>query len=1306
MTEQNETQSAEPEVKRKKSRFLHRTLVATSVLLALSAAGVAGVIGTEAGTKWALGLAEKSVDGLSIGNVQGKLQTGLQLDKVQFQSVGVQTHVEQAQLQLDFGCLLRAEICLENLKIQQPIINIDSALLPPSEPEPEEKNTPMKRINLPVSISVKNVEVDQLALNLDNNQIQLGKFQTAVNLNNETGLTLAPTQINDLSYQLHSSTETAEQAQKEQSKKEQTAEPKTPVNWAEIEQSLQQPLLANLTEIVLPFDMHIADISGKNWEFKQFTDDKLSQHITMPSLQIQADATGEQVQLQTLTVQSSAGDLQAQGKMQLNQDFPVDLNLHSDIHTLKQGEDVLLPASKVDLSVSGSLKKHTVLSLKTQGAVAADLNAEVQLNAEKTPFNVQLSVPEFRYPFQQNADPLNVQKLALDLKGNLLDYQANLSGSVQGMGAPHTQLTLQGQGGLSQADIKTLQLKALDGDLNLTGKVNWKNGVEWQSAVDLSKINVGAYVKAFPAVLSGKLTSSGQVNASGWNVSVPDVDIQGTLAQRALSLKGSLTSEPEILANTPQLALRYGENHIVAKGQLAQQKSDFALDINAPNLRGLVPDLSASLVGKALINGKISEPNLNLDLVGGQIKFQDLNIDKVVAKGKITTTQQIQGDLNVALNGFKQGDIKLHNATLTASGSEKSHQLQLRSAGEPVAAGLNLSGSFDRTSQVWKGSLSQIGINTPIGEVKNAQNIDVAFDNKQTLATISSHCWKHADIDLCFPQTFSAGKKGEIPFELKRLNLALVNKLAESDGLLQGQLRSHGKFAWNESQPVKLDLQLNGDGVNVAHKIDYRTFKLAIPKLALNAQLDNNNLAVKSDIAIQNNGQINADLKISDIVKARKLGGTLNIAGVNLSLANQLLSNGERVSGAVSSNLSFAGDLTAPLLNGSLNINQLQAKMKSSPVQISGGSVALNFYGNRSTLQGDIQTPDSRLTVDGNANWQNINQWNAQVHAQADKFLVNVPSLAKVRVSPNVTMKASPKLLELTGDIDVPWARIVVESLPESAVAVSDDEVILDAKSAVKNNDVFATRQMASTTASGMAILSDLKINIGKDVTVKAYGLDSNLEGLLAVRQEKGKLGLYGQIDLKNGRYASFGQDLLIRKGQISFSGLPSQPLLNIEAIRNPEAMEDTKVTAGVKVTGVADAPKVDVFSEPSMPQDQALSYILTGRSLENSGDAGSSGSVGAALLGMGLAKSGKLVGGIGEAFGIQDLNLGTAGVGDSSKVVVSGNITPRLKIKYGVGLFDGLAEVTLRYRLMPQLFLQSVSGVNQAFDLLYEFEF
>lgn len=56
--------------------------------------------------------------------------------------------------------------------------------------------------------------------------------------------------------------------------------------------------------------------------------------------------------------------------------------------------------------------------------------------------------------------------------------------------------------------------------------------------------------------------------------------------------------------------------------------------------------------------------------------------------------------------------------------------------------------------------------------------------------------------------------------------------------------------------------------------------------------------------------------------------------------------------------------------------------------------------------------------------------------------------------------------------------------------------------------------------------------------------------------------------------------------------------------------------------------------------------------------------------------------------------------------MVVSGYVLPCLQVKYGVGIFDSIATLTLRYRLMPKLYLEAVSGVDQALDLLYQFEF
>ena len=816
-------------------------------------------------------------------------------------------------------------------------------------------------------------------------------------------------------------------------------------------------------------------------------------------------------------------------------------------------------------------------------------------------------------------------------------------------------------------------------------------------------MNIRPYVPAMPAVLSGKVSSQGSADSNHWKVDVPAVDLTGSLSSRPLSLKGSVFLSNETLLNIPDLLLNYGDNRIAAKGILGD-KSNLDLDINAPSLRGLWQDLAGSVVGKAQILGKLTAPTINTDLTAQGLHFQGLDLSKAVIKGNVVSEPQVKGELNVKAENFRYGDsIKLHNIDLNASGDEKHHTLNLKSKGEPVAADLQITGNFDRTSQQWKGNLSQVSLNSPIGDFKVNQTVPVTYDNKKIQATIGSHCWINQDLDLCFPQQFTAGKNGEVPFELKRINLDLVNKLMGQD-TLKGQLQSRGKVAWFSDKPLQLNVAVEGNNIGVAQKLDYRTFKLDIPKLSVNADIQNNNLTLKSDINVQNQGRIGTDLKINDLSKGRQLGGTFTIEGLRLSLANQLFSSGESMDGEVVSRLSFGGNLEKPLLNGNFDIRNVKTKLKSLPFDVTDGQVAIRFNGTSSTLNGHVQTPDSKLNINGQANWANMDNWTAEVRAQADNFKVDIPSMAKLKVSPNVVVKASPKLLDLSGNVDIPWARIAIESLPDNAEPVSEDEVILNGPR--KSKEELINRQFAAETKSGMQIQSDLKIKIGDDVHLDAYGLKTNLDGLLSVKQDKGKLGLFGQINLKNGRYASFGQDLLIRKGQISFSGLPSQPMLNIEAIRNPEAMEDSKVTAGVKVIGMASSPQVTIFSDPAKSQDQALSYLLTGRSLENSGEAGSSGSVGAALLGLGLAKSGKVVGGIGEAFGIQDLNLGTAGVGDSSKVQVSGNIGKRLQVKYGVGLFDGLAEVTLRYRLMPQLYFQSVSSTNQVFDLLYQFEF
>ncbi|OOR97212.1 DUF490 domain-containing protein [Canicola haemoglobinophilus] len=1164
-TEQQEVPPA-----KKKNKTWRWILCSISAVILLPVLFLLTALATSSGQRLLIQLADKFMDNLHIEQMTGGLQEGLQLKQISFQSQGIDTNIAQATLQLDLHCLLHAKVCLKDLTLNQPQIKIDSTQLPKSEQKPSQ---PMQKISLPIEIEVNNIEVNQLDLTIDQQQVQLEKFQTALTLNNEQGLTLLPTEINGLAI-------TYQYMENKVVEKNDATTANKPLNWKKLTETLKKPLLADLPEIELPFDLHIQNIQGKNWLYQQIGTPHQQQsdlrQIEIANISLQADSADDHLQLQKFQLESNLGQLQGEGKVQLKQEFPLELQLQAKLKDLKHEGKLLLPQSDIKLMLTGSLKKQTALSLQTQGAINATLQASAQLSTPQMPFNIDLNITGGQYPFEKkSADPFKIQDIYFAAQGDLLNYQASLQGNVSGMGMPKTQVALVLEGELTQLTLQKLKLNALNMQANANAHLNWQDKLKLKSHIDLK---------------------------------------------------------------------------------------------------------------------------------GNNVQFNNMRINKIDLLTDISLEDMLQGQVDLDLNGFNFNEIKLNNTKLQVKGTEQQHNLTLTAQGEPVSAKLNLTGKFDRTSQQWQGILSQVNIQSLIGALTNSENIQLSYDNKNTLAQVSAHCWKAPDIHLCFPQKFSVGKTGEIPFEFKTINLDLVNKLIKQD-TFKGQLSSQGKFAWFTDKAPYMTLQVKGNNLTIAQKLDYRTFKLTIPTLNLNTELQNNNLTLNANINIQNQGQVNTELKLVDLTNQKKLNGNLKINGMNLNIANQLLSSGEKVDGDINANLSFAGDLNTPLLNGDFTVHQIKTKMKSMPFDITNGAIALNFYGNRSTLKGDIQTNDSRLNIEGQADWRNLNSWQAGLRINADKFKVNIPSIAKLQLSPNIEINVTPKLLDLSGNIDIPWARIEIESLPESAVALSEDEVILDGPNKTKEIKL-SKAEIAATTKSGMQIRSDLKIKIGDDVHLNAYGLKTELNGLLSVQQEKGKLGLFGQINLKNGRYESFGQDLLIRKGIISFSGLPSQPMLNIEAIRNPTAMENANVTAGVKVVGIADSPEVTVFSEPSTSQDQALSYLLTGRSLENSGEAGSGGSIGAALLGMGLAKSGKLVGGIGEAFGIQDLNLGTSGVGDGSKVVVSGNITPRLQVKYGVGLFDGLAEFTLRYRLLPKLYLQSVSGVNQAVDLLYQFEF
>ena len=231
-----------------------------------------------------------------------------------------------------------------------------------------------------------------------------------------------------------------------------------------------------------------------------------------------------------------------------------------------------------------------------------------------------------------------------------------------------------------------------------------------------------------------------------------------------------------------------------------------------------------------------------------------------------------------------------------------------------------------------------------------------------------------------------------------------------------------------------------------------------------------------------------------------------------------------------------------------------------------------------------------------------------------------------------------------------------------------------------------------------------MHVRLGDDAYLNAFGLKTHLSGNVNVVSTNDSLGLRGVVKLKDGRFKAYGQDLQIRKGEFAFAGPLDDPGIDLEAIRSPESTRDD-VVAGIRVKGHASDPIVTVFSDPAKSQEEALSYLLRGEGLDSSHDDSESGMMTQILLGLGASQGNAILSSIGSGVGIEGLGIDTQGVGDESEVVVSGYILPGLQVKYGVGIFDSLATLTLRYKIMPRLYIEAASGVDQAIDLLYSFE-
>lgn len=1235
-----------------------------ATLVGIALLAMIGLFYTPAGLKLLVWGAEKAVPQLHIGASSGAVFPQFSLYKVSYkdQQLGIDSQIKRVSLGLNPTCFLKPSVCIQELSVDNANIKLtETQVHQQSQAKPEQSTG--SKISLPIPLLFERVNLSNIQMDLYGDKVSLASLSTQGRWQGNQ-LVLGTSKVDKLVVEPNMQTSSA-----------------SPV--AANSKPSSSPSLITLPKVTLPLDINLSRIEVDGFTLQQ------EQPFVVNHFVFEGRGQDHDISIKYLSIKSPYFDGEMQGKVSLQGEYPISAKLKANIKKTD------FAGQKISLSLAGSVG-NLDLNSHFSGPIEGKLFGSIHPLISNIPFDLTLSGANSQWPLSGKSD-YQFAVANLKLKGNLDQYSFNLDGNVNGNQVPETSLSAIGTGSLYGLNFRQLTADTLGGKLNGEVKLDWKSLFSWQANLSLDSIQPNKQWPEVEGDLSGQLETNGAMNTSGgWELSLPKVAITGSLRNQPFHLKGSASvsdsnGNGRYIVTTPSLVLSHGPNSITAKGELGEQWN-MQLTVAFPKLSETLPDLSGQINGTVRVTDSLSKPKVDLKLTADNLDWQNnLTVKKLSLDGAVAPFSDYQSDLVLKSQNVEYQSQIIQSLRAGLSGTLSYHSLVLSVDNKRVSTQLNLKGDF-KPGQSWAGVLESMSVHSRMGTWQLNTPTDIAYLFSKQEASISPHCWVNGRSSICLDSKAMIGKSGQAAISLNDLSLHQVAGFLPQGIDFKGVANAKATMKWAPNQPPQLTLTVampDGEVIRQGAK----PVNIGWNAISLDANLKNNQLNSKWHLSLKDNGDISGHMDIPDVRKKNKLiDGELKVSQLNLNFLAPLIGTYSKLGANINSDLKLKGAINQPEIYGQVNADNIIVKGDISPVDVDSGKVSIKFDGKQSTLAGSIQTPEGKVDIAGDAKWRNFKDWQANAHVSATGLLVNATSMAKLKVVPDLSISVTPKLANITGNIALPWGEIVVEKLPPNAIKVSKDQVLLNAK----------LKPKVEKPAVPFKVQSDVKITIGNDVSISAFGLKGKLQGELRVTQnEKGPF-VVGEVNILDGTYQSFGQDLQIQSGKVLMNGPIDQPYIAITAIRNPANTQD-EVTAGIKVTGPADDPVVSVFSDPSMPQANALSYLLRGQNIDTQSG---NGTMTTTLIGLSLAQSGKVVGQIGQAFGVQDLHLDTAGAGDTSQVVVSGYVLPNLQVKYGVGIFNPVGEFTVRYQLISNLYLEAVSGLDSAVDILYQFEF
>ncbi|MBA3032560.1 MAG: translocation/assembly module TamB domain-containing protein [Gammaproteobacteria bacterium] len=944
-----------------------------------------------------------------------------------------------------------------------------------------------------------------------------------------------------------------------------------------------------------------------------------------------------------------------------------------------------LPLRELSTRFAGTLDQLELSALDLDMAAAGRFSGSGQLKDQQ----LQLVLNTVRFNPQHIHGKLHPLQLAGDMR---LSAQPELQQLVADLRYQGFRLHLDALHRDETIELRAATVESAAGKLALQGTLALPGPQPFKLAGTLQNFNPADFGDYPVARLNATFSGSGSL-AAGPQAALEFAIADSQLRHQPLSGQGKLNVSPQRIWNS-QLLLRLADNRLEAQGALGGPDDRLDFKLAAENLSALDPQLGGKGHATGTLAGRFAALSGNIDAQLDNLSWRkQYRVASLRAKGRLEQGVAGQLELDASVRGLVTPQLRLERASVQAQGTRSQHTLQFLAKNAAVDIDSRFQGGWSDASG-WAGQVTELANRGRHAFVLKAP-AKLAVEVARQRLLLGNARFDLAGAKLVFHElAYDAGQIASRG-EFSGLPLAYLQGPDAADADFTTDLVLGGDWQLAARNSVNGHLALWRERGDIALPTESPA-TLGLSQFSVNLDAVSNRLQGRLEASGIHLGSLRANaeslLSLRDgvwgIAGDAPLQGSADLSVASLAWLQPLFGGAANFNGAVKAHLQATGSFGQPELAGTLSGERFTLALPEHGLSFRDGRLEAELAGQEVKLTRlELRGGDGKLSGQGRLALA-AGAPSMQLALQADKLEVFARPDRHLVLSGTSDVSFAGKALQIAAKLKAD--RGLIELPKADAPTLGADVVVLGRTTGVKQE------------RSSYSVDYALDLDLGDHFYIKGKGLDAQLGGALKLAGTADGLPTSrGSIRVVKGAYAAYGQRLAIERGIFNFQGPVDNPGLDIIALRKNQPVE-----AGVAVSGTAQSPRVKLVSNPTVPDNQKLSWLVLGHGGDDTSKQEFNALQAAAGALLGAGESVTLQQKIAYAAGLEEISLKGGGELEGTVLALGKRLSSRAYLSFEQGLAGAGTLVKINYALTKRLSVQTQAGAAPAADLFYTISF